>query len=358
MPIVALVWIGTTAAELPFASVRLDGVGALESSFIYTLLAMVLIAVSRFRPMPVEAPEASGTRVRLPSAVACTGGIAIVVAVTFWQAFDGKDDRLRLTVLNVGQGDAILIETPAGHRILVDGGPSGPALMQALGRVLPHDGRRIDLLVLSHGQDDHVTGFVELLERYEVGGAAAAPLQGETAAYAAWRTELERRAVPLHVVQSGHWLDLGRGIRLEVLAPNDGAPEDVDDLNNNSLVVRLSYGEVSFLLTGDIEAEGEKALLDSGHDLNSTVLKLAHHGSDGSSTPALLDAVQPQLAVVSAGAENSFGHPSPTTRLRLTGTRLLRTDLNGDLRLETDGRSLWASIDHGRIELLAPAVSR
>jgi competence protein ComEC len=358
LPIVALVWIGRTAAELPFASVRLDGVDALESTMIYALLAVVLIAVSRFRATPLEAPEASGTRVRLPLAVACAGGIAMVVAVAFWQALDRNDDRLRLTVLDVGQGDAILIETPAGHRVLVDGGPSGPALMQALGRVLPHDGRRIDLLVLSHGQDDHVTGFVELLERYEVGAAVAGPLEGETAAYGAWRAELERRAVPLHVATSGHWLDLGQGIRLEVLAPNDGAPARVDDLNNNSLVARLSYSEVSFLLTGDIEAEGEQALLDSGHRLNSTVLKLAHHGSDGSSTPGLLDAVQPRLAVVSAGAENSFGHPSPTTRLRLAGTPLLRTDLNGDLRLETDGFSLRASTDHGRVELLAPAASR
>jgi competence protein ComEC len=358
LPIATLVWIGRTAAEIPFASARLDGAGALESAIAYGVLAMVVTAISRLRTAAVEAQEVPATRVRLPPAATCAGVLAVLAAVTLWQAVESENPTLRVTVLDVGQGDAILIETPAGHRILVDGGPSGPALMQALGRVLPHDARRIDLLVLSHGQDDHVTGFVELLERYEVGAAVAGPLEGETAAYGAWRAELERRAVPLQVATSGHSLDLGQGIRLEVLAPNHGAPERVDDLNNNSLVARLSYGEVSFLLTGDIEAEGEQRLLDSGHGLKSTVLKLAHHGSEGSSTPALLDAVRPRLAVVSAGAENSFGHPSPTTRLRLAGTPLLRTDLNGDLRLETDGRSLWASIDHGRMELLTPSASR
>jgi competence protein ComEC len=358
LPIATLVWIGRTAAELPFASARLDGAGALESAIAYGVLAMVVTAISRMRTAAVEAQEVPATRVRLPPAATCAGVLAVLAAVTLWQAVELENPTLRVTVLDVGQGDAILIETPAGHRILVDGGPSGPALMQALGRVLPHDARRIDLLVLSHGQDDHVTGFVELLQRYDVGATIMGPHAGETAAYRAWRAELDRQGVPLHVTNSGDWVDLGQGIRLDVLAPDDGASERVDDLNNNSLVARLSYGEVSFLLTGDIEAEGEQRLLDSGHGLKSTVLKLAHHGSEGSSTPALLDAVRPQIAVVSAGAENSFGHPSPTTRLRLAGTPLLRTDLNGDLRLETDGRSLWASIDHGRVELLTPSASR
>jgi competence protein ComEC len=356
LPIAMLVTIGRWSSELPVAAVSLPVIGRNAWIVVYLFGGLLLAWLSpRYFRVTVDAPVRGS---RLSASVAWAGVLVIVTSVTLWQALDGNDDRLRLIVLDIGQGDAILIETPAGHRILVDGGPSGPALMQALGRVLPHDARRIDLLVLSHGQDDHVTGFVELLERYEVGAAVAGPLEGETAAYGAWRAELERRAVPLQVATSGHWLDLGQGIRLEVLAPNHGASERVDDLNNNSLVARLSYGDVRFLLTGDVEAEGEQALLDSGQALNSTVLKLAHHGSEGSSTPALLDAVRPRLAVVSAGADNSFGHPSPTTRLRLAGTALLRTDLNGDLRLETDGRSLWASIDHGHVELLTPSATR
>ena len=119
-------------------------------------------------------------------------------------------------------------------------------------------------------------------------------------------------------------------------------------------MLRLVYGAVSFLLTGDLAAEGEDALLASGADLHSTVLKVGHHGSDGSTLPAFLDAVAPELAVISVGADNNFGHPSPTTRLRLAGVPLLRTDLNGDVRFETDGSALWVAFDRGdyaRVEL-------
>ena len=102
-------------------------------------------------------------------------------------------------------------------------------------------------------------------------------------------------------------------------------------------MLRLVYGEASFLLTGDLGSEGEESLLDGPSDLRATVLKVGHHGSDGSTTPAFLDAVSPSIAVISAGVENTFGHPSPTTRLRLAGVPLLRTDENGDVRFETDG---------------------
>jgi competence protein ComEC len=257
-----------------------------------------------------------------------------------------------VSVLDVGQGDAILIETPAGHRILVDGGPSGARLSQVLGRA-----RRFDLVVLTHGQDDHVTGLVSLLDRYEAGAVLMSPLAGNSGAYNAWVDALVLSSIPVHEAVAGEYVDLGDGIRLEVLGPPPGLLHDTeDDLNNNSVVLRLVYGDVSFLLTGDIEADAEEALLRQGGTLRSTVLKVAHHGSDGSSTPAFLAAVKPAVAVISTGAENSFGHPSPTTRLRLAGVPILRTDLNGRVRFETDGRRLWAGIERGEVELLSPEV--
>ena len=260
-----------------------------------------------------------------------------------------------MTVLDVGQGDAILIETPAGHRIIVDGGPSGATLGQALGRALPVSVRHFDLVVLTHGQDDHVTGLVSLLDRYEAGAVLMSPLAGTSASYQAWVDALAASSTPVHEAVAGQTIDLGDGVRLEVLGPPPGLIQDSeDDQNNNSIVLRLAYGNVSFLLTGDVEAEGEAALLRQGGVLRSTVLKAAHHGSDGSSTPAFLAAVQPEIAVISAGADNAFGHPSPTTRARLAGVRLLRTDLNGRVRFETDGRQLWADIDRGEVERLSP----
>jgi competence protein ComEC len=254
-----------------------------------------------------------------------------------------------VSILDVGQGDAILIETPAGQRILVDGGPSADRLNLALGRELPVSAHRIDLMVLTHGQDDHVTGLVSVLDRYDVGTVLTSPMLGKTAAYGAWREALSQEDVPLREAVAGEWVDLGNGARLEVLAPPTRLLAGTDDdLNNSSVVLRLVYGEISFLLTGDLASEGEESLLRNGGQLRSTVLKVGHHGSDTSSTATFLAAVQPRLAVVSVGAENTYGHPSPTTRLRLTGIPLLRTDEHGTVRLRTDGRRLTADVQRGR----------
>ncbi|HZM00619.1 MAG TPA: MBL fold metallo-hydrolase, partial [Planctomycetota bacterium] len=118
------------------------------------------------------------------------------------------------------------------------------------------------------------------------------------------------------------------------------------------IVLRLAYGDVSFLLTGDIEAAAEAAILGAGLDASATVLKVAHHGSDGATTAPFLDAVSPSIAVVSAGESNTFGHPSPTLRLRLAGIPLLRTDLNGSVAFENDGSRLWLDYERGEIGLV------
>jgi competence protein ComEC len=345
LPLNALVRVGRAAADVPGASLEVSGIGAIEIFVMCVAVAAIILLVQRLPAVIDAEPEPRG---RVKPALAAAALVLVAAAFVWWGDLRPESSRLSFTVLDVGQGDALLIETPAGARILVDGGPSGARLVQALGRRLPPSERRIDLIVLTHAQDDHVTGFVELLQRFQVGGALAGALEGETAAYEAWREELAQQDVPLLVAAAGQSIDLGDGVRLEVLGPPPDALIDTeDDYNNNSVVLRLVYGSVSFLLTGDLAAEGEDALLASGADLHSTVLKVGHHGSDGSTTPAFLDAVGPELAVISAGAGNNFGHPSPTTRLRLAGVPLLRTDLNGDVRFETDGSALWVAFDRG-----------
>jgi len=355
LPLTYLVHMGRFASDLPFASLEVRGFGMAESLVAYGLMGLAWFYI-RERPVP----EVEAVRIRpLRPAVALSAVVIAAAAAVWYGTLQPAPDRLRVTVLDVGQGDAILIETPAGHRILVDGGPSGARITQALGRALPASVRRIDLAVLTHAQDDHVSGLVEVLRRYEVGATLTGPLPGETAAYRAWLDEIEDQEVPVVLAQSGDQIDLGDGARIEVLAPLATLLSGTaDDLNNNSVVLRLVYGDVSFLLTGDLAAAGEAALLDAPVDLHATVLKAGHHGSDGSTTAAFLDAVSPSVAVISVGEENTFGHPSPTTRLRLAGVPLLRTDDNGDVKFETDGTSLWVDFERGGYALVPAGLAR
>jgi competence protein ComEC len=157
---------------------------------------------------------------------------------------------------------------------------------------------------------------------------------------------VEHEGAHYYQAAPGEWFDLGRGARLEVLGPPTEPVEGGDDrLNNNSVVLRLTWGGVSFLLPGDLEEAGEEALLGGGEDLRSTVLKVAHHGSAYATGDPLLAAVHPAVAVISVGKDNWYGHPSPQVLERLEDSLVYRTDLNGRVKLSTDGERLWVEVD-------------
>ncbi|MBC7225543.1 MAG: MBL fold metallo-hydrolase, partial [Anaerolineae bacterium] len=258
------------------------------------------------------------------------------------------DGRLHLWFLDVGQGDAILVQSPDGHQMLVDGGPDPQVLQQALGRVLPFWDRTLDLVVLTHPDGDHAGGLVDLPARYQVGQVLESGVPADEPASRRWRTQAEGAGIPVVEARRGMVLDLGGGVVAEVLHP----PPDLGSLagdNNASIVLRVRHGGLAFLLPGDLEREGEAALLQSHQDLRSAVLKVAHHGSGGGTTEAFLEAVAPELAVVSVGAGNRFGHPSPAVleRLAAQGAVVLRTDLHGTVEILTDGRTLWVRTQRG-----------
>jgi competence protein ComEC len=284
--------------------------------------------------------------------------MALMASVLLLRSLTTTNEHLEVTLLDVGQGDAILVETPDGQVVLIDGGPSVGRLLNELGAALPRSEHRVDLVVLSHPQEDHITGLVGLFDRYDVGAVLAGPREGSIGAYDALRERIASAGVPVLVAERGLVADLGDGVELEVLGPPpEGVHKGADELNENSVVLQLRYGDVSFLLTGDLGFLGEEALLRSGADLHSTVLKVGHHGSDGSTSTAFLDAVKPGVAAISVGVKNSFGHPSPTTRLRLEGIPLLRTDVNGRITFHSDGRSLWFETERGRAEVVPPGLA-
>ena len=285
---------------------------------------------------------------RLPRRLATVGlVVALAAAILGWLAvLQLPDGRLHVAFLDVGEGDATLITTPRGQQILIDGGPSPTALTSALGDEMPFWDRSIDLVVMTHADADHITGLVEVLKRYRVGNWLDNGRAEGQKIYQECLKQIDTDRTPRSAVQAGAQIDLGDGATLTVISPptaGDPLTGIWTDANDRSVVVRLVWGEATALFTGDIGAEAESALLRTGRPLSAGVLKVAHHGSNGSSSESFLAAVRPGYAVISTGAGNRFGHPAPELldRLARLGVTVLRTDQAGTVELVTDGRRWW-----------------
>ncbi|MBU1748519.1 MAG: MBL fold metallo-hydrolase [Chloroflexi bacterium] len=206
--------------------------------------------------------------------------------------------------------------------------------------------RTLDLAILTHPHDDHLAGLIECVARYDVGQVLDQGYSTTTANYIRWLELLGERCVPVYQARRDTLqpIDLGAGAVLTVLHPPPALLTGTEsDANNNSVVARLTWGEVSFLFAGDIEEAGEAVLLRTGASLQSTVLKAPHHGSQTSLSAEFLAAVNPQVAVISCGADNNFGHPHASTLDKLAGAgcTVWRTDENGTVEVVTDGEGLW-----------------
>ena len=271
----------------------------------------------------------------------------LVIAILVWSVtLTMPDDKLHVSFLDVGQGDAILIQTPNGQDILIDGGPDFQKINLELSEKLPFWDRTIDLVVCTQPQADHVTGLVEVLKRYKVKQVLEPGVSYNSSIYQEWLNIVEDKGIEYNIARAGQEIDLGNGIELEVLnPPQDLFEETSHDVDNNGVMLRLTWSKVSFLFTADIREEAEFELIGQRANLRSTVLKVAHHGSDTSTTSQFLAAIDPRVAVISVGANNPFGHPSPrvTQRLidRLGEDNVYRTDEGGTIEFITDGERLW-----------------
>lgn len=268
-------------------------------------------------------------------------------------------DELRLTALDVGQGDALLLELPGGKTMLIDGGPAAAPEQGREGYdagesvILPalreRRIRRIDWVVLTHPHQDHAGGLPAVLRALPVGLLIEDGMDGNAPAPKELEAVAAERGVPSVVVQGGQLLDLGGGAIAQILAPPNPLFHDTrSDENANSVVLLVSYKGARLLLAGDMEAVGEEWLLEQGIDVRAELLKVAHHGSGYSSTPEFLAAVQPRYAVISAGRGNSYGHPDPDTlkRLQAVGATVYRTDQQGTITFRTRGEGWEVSTAH------------
>jgi competence protein ComEC len=330
-------WVGESASALPTASIAVSGFTSIHAIVLYTAVAVVTWLLGAKRPL-LEADQLPALR---PGAVVYVPALVLLNLLIWPNVFDGESDKLRVSFLDVGQGDAILVEAPDGQRVLIDGGPDPARLIQELDEELGFGSRRIDLLVLTHMATDHATGTIAVLERYDVELVAWSGLDDGSDLAAVWRDAVEESGAELLSLAAGNEFVVDELAVTALWPPREMANDLVE--NEASIVLRLSYDDVVVLVTGDIGLSTEAALLAQGVLLEADVLKVAHHGSAGSSLQEFLAAVGPQYAVIQSGASNPFGHPAAPVLARLdrAGATVLRNDVEGTITLVTDGETIW-----------------
>ena len=249
---------------------------------------------------------------------------------------------LVVKVLDVGQGDAILIKTPE-QVTLIDTGDV-PAREKLVAALKQQGITTIDQVLITHPHADHLGGMAAVLDNFTVKKVYDSGQSTTTALYRNYLSQIQKKNIPFQVIGVGDKnIELGSGAQLKVLGPKKPLLTGTEaDLNNNSLVLRLSYGEFSLLLTGDAEKEAEALMLKADSaGLKSTLLKVAHHGSNSSTTPQFLTAVAPEAVLICVGANNDYHHPHPSTMKKFEQKKLpvYRTDLNGTITVSSDGKT-------------------
>jgi len=270
----------------------------------------------------------------------------LLLAFLVWGAalspVPGFKDPLEVVILDVGQGDSIFIQSPAGKTMLVDGGDKKK---RDMGKeiVVPYLHKRglnkLDIVALTHPHSDHVGGLLEVLNKMTVGLVLDAGIPCQSKMYLRFLSIIDDNKIPFKIVKGGDVLDLKGGVKAYILHPTEPLIEE-SALNNNSIVMRIVYKDIAILLTGDLEIQGEEEVLSSGMELQSQIIKVGHHGSKTASGSALLKAVKPEIAVISCGRRNRFKHPHKEAleRIKECGARIYRTDQHGAITIKTDGK--------------------
>ncbi len=269
--------------------------------------------------------------------------VGILFAANFfiWYAVSAEERGiLTVAFLDVGQGDAIFIESPTGKQILLDGGPDG-SVLSGIGALLPFYDRSIDMLIVSNPDKDHFAGFIDVLKNYQVGNIMEPGTIPNTEIYKIFKEFVREEGATSVLARRGMNIDLGGGVYLQILFPD----RDVSGLSTNdgSIIAKLIYGDISFLLPGDTTQNIEKYLVGlDGSNLDVDVLKLAHHGSKTSSSEPLLAVTTPDYAIISAGLHNKYGHPHKEVIERLAKYNIptLGTYEDGTIIFESDGEQL------------------
>ena len=281
-------------------------------------------------------------------AILFAAGVLVGINLIIWQQVyaggEVSSHELKVFYLDIGQGDATFIEAPNGNQMLIDGGRTDNKVLQELGEVMPVGDRSIDVVLATHPDADHIGGLPEVLKRYDVQYYFESGNETkDTGIFKTLEKTLEETSPRRVVTRRGEriTLDSDTGVYVDVLYPD----RDVSKVESNdaSFVGKLTYGETCFIFSGDASQNIERYILktDSGN-LNCQVLKTGHHGSKTATSPEWAKAISPQYAVISAGKDNTYGHPNKETldTLAKFGIKIFRTDRNGRIEIDSDGLNL------------------
>lgn len=266
----------------------------------------------------------------------------LILNIFLWSAvYDNSDSKyLKVTFLDVGQGDAILIESPTGNQVLVDGGPNKKVL-EELGKVMRNYDRSIDIVISTHPDADHIGGISDVFNAYEVLAVIDPGIVSETETYKTYIDLIEKEGAQYFIARRGQVIDLDDGVYIKIFFPD----RDVSgvDPNAGSVILQVVYGETEFLLTGDAPKSIENYLVSIyGRALQSDILKAGHHGSKTSSSFEFLSYVNPETVVISAGKNNKYGHPHENVldTIKKIGSEIVGTYDRGGVQFLSNGKEI------------------
>lgn len=248
-----------------------------------------------------------------------------------------ETEELSVHFIDVGQGDCVLALMPGGKTMLIDGGNRGDG-ESIVDYITAAGVEKIDYVIGTHPHEDHIGGLDDVIRNFEIGEIYMPRVSTNTKVFEDLLAVIDDNGNKINVAATGKSLFGYGSVRAECLAPN--AESEYRDLNDYSAVIKLTFGGVSFLFTGDAEEISEKEMLGDSEGLKADVLKVGHHGSESSTSAEFLEAVAPTYAVISCGKDNKYGHPSEETLEKLSDIRLYRTDLDGTVIFTTDGKSV------------------